>query len=83
MSNRAKRSDLYMKHFSLDLVWSTEGDQSRYQETHQEAHTIGPEGGCQGGEKGTHLRAVKGGNWLALTHYQDSATTSNKAPLFL
>ena len=91
MSNRAKRSDLYMKHFSLDLLWSTEGEidiksryQSRYQETHQEAHTVGPGGGCQGREKGAHLRAVKGGeDWLALTHYQDSATASNKAPLFL
>ena len=91
VSNRAKRSDLYMKHFSLDLLWSTEGEidiksryQSRYQETHQEAHTVGPGGGCQGREKGAHLRAVKGGeDWLALTHYQDSATASNKAPLFL
>lgn len=68
MSNRAKRSDLYMKHFSLDLLWSTEGEidiksryQSRYQETQQEAHTVGPGGGCQGGEKGAHLRAVKAG----------------------
>ena len=73
MSNRAKRSDLYMKHFSLDLLWSTEGEidiksryQSRYQETHQEAHTVGPGGGCQDGEKGTHLRAVGGGGLVKL-----------------
>lgn len=61
VSSREKRPDLCMRNFPLALVWSTEGGQSRCQETQQEAHTSGP-GWCwgAGGEKGAYLRAVKG-----------------------
>ena len=83
VSSRAKRSDLNTKHFSLDLVWSTEGDQSRYQETLQEAHTIGPGGWLWGWGEGGTAERCQGEEQTSTTHYQDSAQASNKAPLFL